>query len=293
MIEQLHLGLSNLCNLKCKHCFVVDKSISNIDVVKLKQFLDCLEKHGLRTIYYTYGEPLLASNIFEIIEYVKKLGIFQTLLTNGTMIDQEKALLIKNSGINRVMVSIDSSNPRIHDENRGVRNSFKKACEGIKLLKKYRCNVGIATTYLDANETYLKNIIKLADKLGVDYISFLAERRDGKVNIPLSDEYISIFRDAVINKKNYIFHDNRLVRELDEMLKDGIIDEDVYSLRKDQNQCCIHSNLSLAPNGNVYKCNFINRKPIININDVDDFESLVNYLKGLKIQGCEFYERKI
>ena len=72
-------------------------------------------------------------------------------MTNGTQINYEVAQKIAASGINRVMISIDSSIEKKHDMNRGKQGSFGLAVQAIQLLKEQKVNVGIASTITKQN----------------------------------------------------------------------------------------------------------------------------------------------
>lgn len=109
IIRYLHLGLTAACNLNCKHCFIKEKGSKELSFEKAIAFIDVLEKQGLTHIYYTYGEPLLYHRLFEFSKNIRLKGIYQVLMTNGTQINYEVAQKIAASGINRVMISIDSS----------------------------------------------------------------------------------------------------------------------------------------------------------------------------------------
>lgn len=289
MINQLHFGISNLCNLNCKHCFVKNKEATYLNLDRFFMFFDALEEQGLTHIYYTYGEPLINDNIYEISRYIRKKGVFQILMTNGVLIDKSVALKIKKSGINRVMISLDSSVSKNHDANRGKHGAFNAAINAVKLLKENDVNVGIAVTVMENNTNELFEIEKMAQSLGIDIISFLAERNNSQVSLKMSKQYISLFKKAVKENKNYYFHDKRLIDILKKMHLNGEIEKKTYSKYKQLNTCHIKTNLSLAPNGDVYKCNFINNSTLFNINnDSISYKKMIDELNKINIKGCDF-----
>lgn len=289
MISQLHFGISNICNLKCKHCFVKNKKITFLNLDKFFLFFDALERQGLTHIYYTYGEPLINDNFFQISKYIESKGIFQILMTNGVLIDKKMAEKIKESGINRVMISLDSSIPEEHDINRGVKGTFTSAVKAIKLLLDNNVSVGIATTVMKSNYDQLYEIETLANSLGVTYISFLAERQNGKVTLDLNEQYVSLFKKAVLEDRDYYFHDERLIEILNKMYLNKEISIGRFNKYKNLNTCHIKRNLSLAPNGDIYKCNFINSKPILNINDNIPISNMIEKIEKTCVKGCDFH----
>lgn len=173
IIRYLHLGLTAACNLNCKHCFIKEKESKELSFEKAIAFIDVLEKQGLTHIYYTYGEPLLYHRLFEFSKNIRLKGIYQVLMTNGTQINYEVAQKIAASGINRVMISIDSSIEKKHDMNRGKQGSFGLAVQAIQLLKEQKVNVGIASTITKQNYLELAAIEKLAQKIKFSISAFL------------------------------------------------------------------------------------------------------------------------
>lgn len=194
IIRYLHLGLTAACNLNCKHCFIKEKESKELSFEKAIAFIDVLEKQGLTHIYYTYGEPLLYHRLFEFSKNIRLKGIYQVLMTNGTQINYEVAQKIAASGINRVMISIDSSIEKKHDMNRGKQGSFGLAVQAIQLLKEQKVNVGIASTITKQNYLELAAIEKLAQENQIQYISFLACREQNRIACPLEKEYMLKFQ---------------------------------------------------------------------------------------------------
>ena len=275
MINTLHIGLSYKCNLRCTHCFVsIAKDRLNVD--NCLNIIDDLIHEGLFFVVYTYGEPLLWPSFFELAEEVKKRGLVQILMTNGTLIDSNIAQKIKNSGINMVYVSIDSAAEPEHDQNRGVQGTYRKATDGIQILNESGISVGISTTVTANNFDKLDDIYRLAKKLGVKEISFLRERRNHCVIDLPSDDYHSFFKDHIGEVGSFLtFHDASLNQIILDCHKGGIISEEHKELLLDMNQCKNKYTLCVQPSGEMSKCNF-SMKLNKNYFDVD----LPDYLRS-------------
>lgn len=288
MIRYLHIGMTSACNLNCKHCFVKDKHIYILDENKVIQLIGFLERQGLTHIYYTYGEPLIYKNIFSLSAAVNRLGIYQVLMTNGTLISEDVADRLKSSGFNRIMVSIDSADPQIHDENRGQKGSFCLAVKAIELLKQRDINVGIATTVTEKNCCQLAVIEKLAQQHSISYISFLACRDHKLISCPLDSSYIQFFKSCVVQNKQYAFHDIRLNEYLNLWVKTGEISEAQYNLYYNANLCCKSSTLTFSPSGDIFTCDLVDTFSLGNINEINSYESMSDIidLVALCKKGC-------
>ena len=280
MINTLHLGLSYNCNMKCKHCFV-DKQRDMLDMEKLKKTIDYLEENGLFFIIYTFGEPLLAKNLWEVSDYVISKGLVQTLMTNGSLINKEIIKKLKEHKINNIYVSIDSINEEKHDTNRNFKGGYKKAINALKILRDNKFNVGIAVTINDTNIKEMEEIVSLAKTLDIRNISFLRERKNSKLlKLEFLDLYQEFYKKYLSNKKeiNILFHDPSLLNITKELYDKKIIDQTTYEKYLDMNSCHYYTTLSIEPNGNVKNCNLINRKKG-NINEED--------IKEIITRGCD------
>lgn len=260
MINTLHLGLSYGCNMRCKHCFV-DKNKDKLDIDKLLKFIDYLDSNGLFFIIYTFGEPLLSSKFWKVTNYVSRKNIVQTLMTNGSMINEEIAKKLKLNNINNIYVSIDSSIKEKHDKNRNYIGAYDKAINALKILKEYGFNVGIATTINDENINEMNSIVELSKSIGISNISFLRQRINGKIMKINKDNYYKFYRDYLSNYNEYsiniIFHDFTLISITKELYKNKKISKNLYEKYIDMNLCHNSTTMSIEPNGNIKQCNLV------------------------------------
>lgn len=266
MIFTLHLGLSYICNMRCKHCFV-DKTKDRLSSSQCKKIIDDLYDIGLMVVIYTFGEPLLAKNFEEISNYISSKKISQVLMTNGYFLNEKNVEMLKKNKVNSVYVSLDSINPEEHDTNRGCPGAYSKAINGIKLLLEKNINVGLAITITKNNHQQMNGFLKLAQELGVKNISFLRERTDGKIIDFDDDLYVNFFEKNINNQEvNLEYHDPHLIPIINKLYNQGIISENVRDKYLSMNSCYVGHNLCIAPNGDVTKCN-IAKKIVGNVND--------------------------
>jgi radical SAM protein with 4Fe4S-binding SPASM domain len=167
-------NFTNLCNLKCKHCYQNASSIMEGELT-LEEKMDALrqlEEAGVSAIAFSGGEPLIHPHFFQVAKEAVNRGFYTAVATNGTTITDEVAKGMKEIGINYVEVSLDSANPAKHDEFRGVNGAWKKAVEGIKNCVKNEIFTGIAVTAVKRNYGECREIISLARDLGVKRVIF-------------------------------------------------------------------------------------------------------------------------
>lgn len=116
-------------------------------------------------IILTGGEPLLRQDIFDIAKKAHSTGMTVVMAPNGTLIDEEKAHKMVDSGISRISVSIDGATPESHDNFRKVSGAFEAALRGIEIAKKAGVKFQINTTVTKLNRDELPDILDLALKL--------------------------------------------------------------------------------------------------------------------------------
>ncbi|HIG97752.1 MAG TPA: radical SAM protein [Candidatus Aenigmarchaeota archaeon] len=125
------------CDLGCAHCSVdATKNPCTVDISldSAKHVLEEAAKAGVTSIYVSGGEPLLWKPVYDTLSYAHDLGIFTSLATNGKYVNMLTASKLKNAKTGKVLVSVDSHIPELHDDLRGARGSHEMATRAIKEL---------------------------------------------------------------------------------------------------------------------------------------------------------------
>ncbi len=161
------------CNLECIHCRRLDvaKELAKEDLTTQEafRFIDDLATMGSPILVLSGGEPLYRPDIFEIARHAANTGRLKVALaTNGTLIDERIAKKIVEAGVERVSISLDGADAKIHDEFRKIPGSFEKALYGFRTLKKLGMSLQINSTIANHNVHQLRDLYELALKLGAD-----------------------------------------------------------------------------------------------------------------------------
>jgi radical SAM protein with 4Fe4S-binding SPASM domain len=112
-----------------------------------KECKDALAKSqelGVSVINIVGGEPLMRTDLLEIMQSIDKDLSTVILFTNGYYL-AEKAKELKKAGLDGVYISIDSADQKRHDSIRGKKGVYAKAMEGIREAKKVGLTVGISS----------------------------------------------------------------------------------------------------------------------------------------------------
>jgi MoaA/NifB/PqqE/SkfB family radical SAM enzyme len=130
------------CNLACVHCRAaahMEPYEGELGPEASFRLLDQIAEVGQPIVILTGGEPLLRPDIFDLAKYGTDKGLRMVMSPNGTLITEDTARKMADSGIKRISISIDGSTAESHDAFRGVEGSFEASMRGIK----YATDAGI------------------------------------------------------------------------------------------------------------------------------------------------------
>ena len=157
------------CNLACMHCRASATQgpfSGELDTGASFRLLDQIAQVGKPIIILTGGEPLLRTDIFDIAKYGTDKGLRMVMAPNGTLITENIAKQMADSGIQRISISLDGATQESHDRFRGVDGAFEGALRGIRLAKDAGIEFQINTTITKTNLHEIPKIQDLAVKLG-------------------------------------------------------------------------------------------------------------------------------
>lgn len=87
--SSIRLELTSHCNLKCSYCHNSEYSNRCDDMTKDEIIMligNLKKKYPINKILLTGGEPLVKKGLYDIIQYIDKLGIKADMVTNGTLL---------------------------------------------------------------------------------------------------------------------------------------------------------------------------------------------------------------
>ncbi len=111
-IEYLRLSLTERCNLKCAYCRAAegecpkDKELTAEDFLRIVR---CMASLGFKKVRLTGGEPTVRKDLVEIVRGIAATeGITEIAMTTNAQLLEKLAQPLKEAGLTRVNVSIDS-----------------------------------------------------------------------------------------------------------------------------------------------------------------------------------------
>ncbi len=184
-IRSVELAVTYNCNLRCDKCFALKflegKKEKFLSVEEIKNLWDQAYKMGAIHVNVTGGEPTARKDICEVIRALKPKGTLISLVTNSTLITEDKIKALREAGLNTLQISLDSSKPELHDKYRGYKGAYEKAMNACRLAKKHGLNVCFTTvaTHENINTDEIPKMLKLAKEMGVLLLINFAGRSGG------------------------------------------------------------------------------------------------------------------
>ncbi len=195
---QVSYEITNLCNLKCKHCCNKSTSTEYLGLSKDTVFLliDELKSINVNSIYLSGGEPTLYPHFSDVVHYIHKKNIDLALATNAIEINEVlPALTSFNETREGVFISIDGIE-NTHDKFRGKTGAFRKTINSIKVLLSNNVPVRVSTVIWKDNLNELEDLILFVKKIGVYKLHFsmlfnTGRAVDNNIGIP-EEQYVTV-----------------------------------------------------------------------------------------------------
>ncbi len=218
------IGIVDNCMLRCQMCHKWKDDPGTIGINQpttgqwkefIRQLRDLVDE-GFE-IDFGGGEALMRQDLLELVSYAKGLGFRNAIASNGYLINEDMAKRIVDSGLDSMVLSLDSLNPEVHDSMRGVKGVAERVFNAIEYLRRYSkdIHIGICTIIMEQS---LDGIIDLAEWVNtnrdkVNSILFMAPMQ--KNNTPFDPEWFK--------KEEYNFiwprHNKKVQDVLDELIR--------------------------------------------------------------------------
>lgn len=238
----LWVHVTYACNLQCRHCYSLGSLKDELTGKEVSTILDesssCTD-----SLVILGGEPFCRDDITEIVEVASAHVGRVDLLTNGTLIDDEKAKILADLNIN-VQISLEGPDEESNDIIRG-KNTFKRALKGIKRLKKQGVTPAVRMTLLKTNMNKIKKIVEFVNKEGLGPVTLGTLQK--------SQRAYNLVKDLDVTAEE-LMRAYRRMRELDPAGK-YVRFEQVPGIQMRRELCSAGTGmLSVGADGSVYPC---------------------------------------
>jgi cyclic pyranopterin phosphate synthase len=207
-IDYIRISVTDRCDFRCLYCmseemnFLPKKEMLTLE--EIARIVNVFTQLGVTKVRVTGGEPLVRKNIDWLFRNLGKIvGLDElTLTTNGSQL-KKKSQMLKEAGVKRINVSLDSINPNtfkvmtrtgsLEDVLEGINSAIKLKFEKIKINTVLMKNI---------NENELFDLVNYAIDNKLD-ISFIEEMPLGDTD--LDRKITSISNDIILTRLNNKF----------------------------------------------------------------------------------------
>ncbi len=168
------------CNLRCPECpsglRSFTRPIGMLQDDLFKKTIDELHKTLWYLVFYFQGEPYLNPSFLELVKYAVSKNIYTATSTNAHYLTDENAKKTVESGLDRLIISIDGTTQETYEQYR-VGGQLSKVIEGTKNIVKWKKTLHSNTPHIifqflvvKPNQHQIEEVKKLAVELGVDEV---------------------------------------------------------------------------------------------------------------------------
>jgi radical SAM protein with 4Fe4S-binding SPASM domain len=164
-----------------------------------QKIVDELADYLIYLILYFQGEPYLNRQLFDFIRYASERRVYTAISTNAHYLTPTNARKTVESGLSRLIISIDGTTQETY-QNYRIGGKLDKVLEGTRNLIEAKKELKSKTPYtifqflvVRPNEHQISEVKALAKEYGVDYVAFKSaqvyEYEQGNPLIPLNEKY--------------------------------------------------------------------------------------------------------
>lgn len=168
------------CNLRCPECPSGLRAFSRPTGMLKKDFfsetIDQISKDLTYLVFYFQGEPYLNTDFLNMVEYASSKKIYTATSTNAHYLNDAAAKRTVESGLDRLIISIDGTTQDTYQQYR-VGGNLDKVLEGAANVVKWKKELKSRTPFIifqflvvRHNEHQIDEVKALAKKIGVDQV---------------------------------------------------------------------------------------------------------------------------
>jgi radical SAM protein with 4Fe4S-binding SPASM domain len=192
------------CNLRCPECPSGLRAFTRPTGMLQKNFfrdtIDQLSGDLLYLIFYFQGEPYLNPDFLDMVKYASQKGIYTATSTNAHYLNDANARRTVESGLDRLIISIDGTTQEVYQQYR-VGGKLEKVLAGARNIMKWKKELKSKTPFVffqflvvKPNEHQIEDVKRLAAEIGVDDVRFKTAQvydyeQDPNQLIPTLDKY--------------------------------------------------------------------------------------------------------
>jgi radical SAM protein with 4Fe4S-binding SPASM domain len=225
----ISLEPTTACNLRCPECpsglRAFTRPTGNLKEDFFKKTIDEIHRELMYLIFYFQGEPYINPKFLDMVKYANDKGIYTMTSTNGHFLNDENAKKTIESGLDRLIISVDGTTQETYESYRKegkLENVLKGAVNIVKWKKEMKSktpHIIFQFLVVKPNEHQIPDIYRLAEEIGVDEVKLktaqVYDYENGNDLIPTLDKYARYkqgedgkwsFKNALVNHCWKLWH---------------------------------------------------------------------------------------
>ncbi len=241
------------CNLRCPECptgnSTITRNTGKINPVQFKKIIDEVHEKTFYLNLYLQGEPFLHPDLAEMAAYAVQKKMFVCISTNGHFLNKKNCVKIINSGLQKIIISLDGASPETYEKYRKGGN-FHLVTEHIETLTKTKKElhssfplVIIQMLVNRYNEYEIPAMKLLAKKLDANSIELKTMQLELHPEfLPEKQRYKRYYKNSEEKLKTF----NKLVNSCKRLWTTAVVTWD-----GEMASCCYDKNAEYGP-GNIF-----------------------------------------
>ncbi len=191
------------CNLRCPECpsglRAFTRETGNLKEDFFRKTIAELHRDLMCLIFYFQGEPYINPKFLDMVEHAHEKGIYTITSTNGHFLNDTNARRTVESGLDRLIISVDGTTQDTYEQYR-IEGNLENVLKGARNVVKWKKELGKKHPHVifqflvvRPNEHQIPEIYRLAKEIGVDEVKLktaqVYEYAEGNPLIPIQEKY--------------------------------------------------------------------------------------------------------
>lgn len=168
--KKIYVEVTNVCNLRCSFCPKTQRTPAYLSVGQFAYILKAIKPYTDYIYLHVLGEPLLHPQLEELLALAHAEGMQVQLTTNGTLLKQKAAVLLKNNRLRQINISLHS-----FEANTGAKtleNYLDEVLDFVKAVQQTTSTICSLRLWNETSETFLET----ENKLNQQVLELIAKR---------------------------------------------------------------------------------------------------------------------
>ncbi len=260
--------LTYRCPLQCPYCsnpLEIAHYKDELDTAQWFSVLQQARKLGAAQLGFSGGEPLVRTDLEDLIREARRLGYYSNLITSGVGMDEDRVAAFKEAGLDHIQISFQASDEELNNY-LGGSNTFQHKYEMARVVKQHDYPMVLNIVIHRQNIDQIEDIIRMTIDLKADYVELASTQYYG---------WSKLNEAGLLPTREQLARAERIAHEYQDRMKGKMkiiyVVPDYYETRP---KACMNGwgsiFLTIAPNGAALPCHAARQLPGFTFPNVKD-----------------------